>query len=182
METDKILKRIKSVATILLMIGLLICSGCMTYIGKDGPYNGKIVDKETRQPLEGVVVVSNWGIDQWGSTSYYDTYETVTDKKGNFAIPGQGIQVFSDLTVPNLFIFKVGHEFVLDKWNGKGLPLVWEGERMVIGLRKLTMEERRRNSVDMPSGPKKKYKLLIRESNKEMMELGYSKDYILPEE
>lgn len=176
METNKLLKRIRHIATILfLIVGVLILSGCMTYAGKDGPYFGRIVDKETRQPLEGVVVVGNWGIAQWGSTTYYDSYETVTDREGNFTIPGQGIQVFSDLTQLQLFILKAGYEDISGYvWNTVGLPLGWDGDRMVIGLRKLSMEERRKRIPGIASGPKSKQHLLINEINKELSETGRS--------
>jgi hypothetical protein len=185
MEAEKVLDRLVRVTLSAAFLLIVLCStGCMTYIGKDGPYYGKIVEKETRQPLEGVVVVGCWWVASLtGAHTYYDAYETVTDKEGNFKIPGQGIQVLSDLTVPQLFILKVGYEGVLGEWDGNGLPLAWEGDRMVIGLRKLSMKERRRGSIHLPTqAPKKKYKLLIREQNKEMMERGYSKEYMLPEE
>lgn len=187
METDKILNRIGYIATaIFLMSSLLICSGCMTYIGKDCPYYGKIVDKETRQPLEGVVVIGDWGIGSWGGgTAYYDTYETVTDLAGNFTIPGQGFKFFSDLTEVQLFALKAGYEDVPGYiWNTVvRLSIGKEGERIIIGLKKLTTEERKRRSIGMPvHAPKYKLKLLIKEYNREMTEIGWPKNYLYPEE
>jgi hypothetical protein len=178
-------KHRSSLLNMLLLAVLISCSGCMTYINKDGPYYGKIVDKETRQPLEGVVVVGDWGAAQWGSTSYYDTYETVTDKEGNFTIPGQGVQFFSDLTELQLFGLKAGYQDIEGyMWTeAVQLALGKEGERIIIGLKKLSMEERRRRSISMPlHAPKKKIKLLRRENNKEMIEIGMPQNTIIPEE
>lgn len=175
METHSILNKYQiTLIKLLLLTFLLSCSGCMSYLGKDGPYSGKIVDKETRQPLEGVVVVGNWGTAQWGSTTYYDTYETVTDKDGNFNIPGQGVQVFSDLTELQLFVLKAGYQaFEGYMWSEvKRLGIGKEEDRVVIGLKMLSLEERKKRRVHPSSGPIKKQIKYIHEINKEAVEIG----------
>lgn len=180
------MKRFSALMFLLLLILITTCSGCMTYIGKDGPYYGKIVDKETRQPLEGVVVVGDWGKVAYftGATTYYDTYETVTDKEGNFTIPGQGVLILSNLTELQLFALKAGYEDVHGSmWNTVvRLSIGKNGERNIIGLNKLANEQRKKRSIISPSGPKIKYKLYTRENNKEMLEIGRPNNNLIPEE
>lgn len=174
-----------SLKILVFLATLLSCSGCMTYVGKDGPYLGRVVDKETRKPLEGVVIVGDWGTAQWGSTSYYDSYETITDKEGNFAISDQGVKLFSDLTELQLFALKAGYEEIPGyMWNTVArLSIGKEGDRIIFGLKKLTIEERKHRHISLPiHAPKSKYRQLIRERNKEMTEIGMPLNTIIPEE
>ena len=56
-----------------------------------GPWKGKIIDIETKEPLEGVVVLAVWERvyrTPAGPNSYfYEAKEVVTDKEGRFEIP-----------------------------------------------------------------------------------------------
>jgi hypothetical protein len=58
-------------------------AGCVQYIARyDGPYEGKIIDAETNQPIEGVVVLGVGTRSAYRGRrcrSYYDAKETITD-------------------------------------------------------------------------------------------------------
>ncbi len=58
-----------------------------------GPWQAQIVDAETKQPLEGVVVVVAWfkataSVGGW-SQEYHDSEEVATDATGRFVIPAR---------------------------------------------------------------------------------------------
>jgi len=57
----------------------------------DGPWKGTIIDAETKQTIEGAVVVAIWRKEYGGPVGPYsyflDAREVLTDAKGNFLIP-----------------------------------------------------------------------------------------------
>ena len=91
----------KSAVRIVCIAVLLLGGGCTSIFRIDGPYKGKVVDAETREPLEGVVVLGVWSKvypNVAGTTSeFYDSVELLTDKKGEIKIPGKGLLLFSFL-------------------------------------------------------------------------------------
>ena len=91
--------------------------------------SGTVLDKETRQPIEGVVVVGHWGLR--GNTlmnSYYSgplvVKETVTDKDGSFILPASfATDVhkrghFDSELYPEIAFFKGGYDFTVYRHNG----------------------------------------------------------------
>ena len=56
----------------------------------DGPWSGKIIDAETKEPIEGAVVLAVWEkiyASPTGNHSYFfDAVESVTDREGRFLI------------------------------------------------------------------------------------------------
>ena len=182
MATTKILERI--LVGLSCLVVALICSGCVTYFGYDGPYEGRVIDQDTRQPISGAVVHGTWiesHLSPGGATStYYDSREVLTDTDGNFNIPGQGILVFSNVEEMMVTIFKVGYKQQgLCPWSGLLNPrynkdIELDGNRAIFKLKKLSLEERKNRSIDYPSNePPSASKLLRLESNKENLELGY---------
>ena len=139
--------------------------------------NGRIVDADTKLPIEGVVVLGIWyneyGTPAGAITNYHNAKETVTDKNGDFVIKGT-----------DFIIFKAGYEYLdMDTAIFKkriediGLrdKIKWEGGKAIIPLRKLTMEERKRQGTPpfpTEAYPKLKIPLLIKEINKEKIEFG----------
>ena len=85
---------------------------------------GIVLDKETRKPVEGVVVVGHWGLrtNQIMSSSYEGPLvvkEAVTDKDGKFTIPAS---VATDIhkrghfnaeMYPEIAFFKSGYDFTV---------------------------------------------------------------------
>jgi len=179
---------------IAMIVCLLCCSGCVSMLRIDGPYKGRVIDAETGKPVEGAVAHGTWSRvypNPAGSSSeYYDSYEVLTDKDGNFKIPGKGLLIFSSIDDMSLTIFKAGYgQFPRNnKWSGLVQfgpfdKISWdEYGKGTFKLKKLTVEERRKRSVTLPFGPNKAQKLLLRESNKENIEIGRSADTLAPEE
>lgn len=175
----------RQILGILLIAGLLICAGCSPF-RIDGPYTGRIIDDQTSQPIEGVVVDATWHRvypNVAGSSSkYYDTRETLTDKNGEFRVPGMGVLVFSTIDKAIITIFKAGYDGIHAEWvalDEKHLAQ-WKGKvtnvdgKLVIRLKSLSIEERKNRSVESPSpdAPNSKKKQFIIERNKEKIEIG----------
>lgn len=88
------------VAAITLIILFLLTSGC-AIVHRYGPYNGKVINAETKKPLEGAAVLVECNTQSYGlagsSDNYVDAQETVTDKNGEFSIPAFTIWSFRPL-------------------------------------------------------------------------------------
>jgi hypothetical protein len=175
---------------------LFFFPACCYPVRYDGPYKGKIIDAETGTPIEGVVVLGEWSkvaaTPAGGVSSYYDAQETVTDKNGEFEIPGLGLKILSNVAPMNVLIFKAGYEYIgIGPWESLKLDggllekkIAFEGEKAIIPLKKSTLEERKtRRMPDIYLEEKteggvthfyipKKIKHLIEEINKELIEQG----------
>ncbi len=106
------------------------------------PIHGRVVDAETKEPLEGVHVVAQWilqtGLLHGQHTTRLHIMETVTDPRGAYHFPGWGPKprpFLSSLDVfdPMLTFFKPGH-VPLDRTNfhppqtGTLRTSVWDGK------------------------------------------------------
>jgi hypothetical protein len=166
---------------ILLALATLSCAYGMRY---DGPYGGRVIDTDTGAPIEGVVVLGIWNteiITPGGAVhDFHDARETVTDKNGDFEIPGKGFKILSNVTPMDVLIFKAGYEHIgLYPWASLKEDLIlrkkikWEGKKAIIPLKKLTMEERKKRFgsyyVDIPN---EKQIFLLKEIKKEDTEIG----------
>jgi hypothetical protein len=168
---------------LVIILGPFVASGC-TYAARiDGPYQGKVIDAETKQPIEGVVVLGVWYTAQFspaGAThNFYDAKETVTDKNGDFSIPGMGLRILSNLESMDVVIFKAGYENIAVPWVSLKEDILlkrrikWERNKAIIPLRKWTLEERRKRFGDYYVAiPKEKEKMLLIEIEKENKEIG----------
>ena len=169
--------------TIASLLMILMTHGC-TYAARiDGPYEGKVIDADTREPIQGVVVLGTWYTAQFspaGAThNFYDARETVTDRNGEFSIPGMGLRVMSNLEPMHILIFKAGYEYLNVPWVSIKKDILlkekikWEGSKAIIPLKKLTIEERnRRGTPSRPNIPIDKMKLMTEEINRERIERG----------
>ncbi len=171
------------VITLFNILLILLTSAYASAIRYDGPYEGKVIDAETGLPIERVVVLGEWSKEYpspGGAVSeYYDAFETVTDKNGEFSIPGQGLLIFSNITPMDVLIFKAGHEYVSGSWRSLKVSYLystkikWDGNKAIIPLRKLTMAERKKEGIpSRPSIPLEKMKLMTEEISKERVEQG----------
>jgi hypothetical protein len=174
----------KLIVSILILLATTSCYAARV----DGPYRGKVVDADTGQPIKGVVVLGTWSkvtVTAGGGVSgYYDAMETVTDKNGDFNITGLGLLVLSNVAPMNVFIFKAGYEYIGEgpwealKWDGGLLDkkVKWEGDRAIIPLRRLTIEERETSATFPPSppiqAPEEKIRMMMKEIQKERKERG----------
>jgi hypothetical protein len=172
-----------AVISILIVLGTITCAYAIRY---DGPYSGRVIDADTGAPLEGVVVLGVWNSEittPGGAVhDFYDARETVTDKKGEFEIPGMGFRILSNVTPMDVLIFKAGYEHIgLYPWESLRSDLIlrkkikWEGKKAIIPLKNLTMEERKKKGPpSRPSIPVERMQLLTNEINKERIALRLS--------
>lgn len=171
---------------VLAVFGILLLvlnTGCVYSIARyDGPYEGKIVDADTGNPIEGVVVLGVWYKETptvaGAVSSYYEARETVTNKNGDFNIPGMGLKILSNVAVMDFLIFKAGYEYKgLWSWEAlkkdSGLKVKWEDKKAIIPLRKLTLEERKSPPYPPTEAVKgNRARLLENEINKDRRERG----------
>ena len=166
---------------------LLISAGCIP-VRIDGPYEGRVIDADTNNPIEGAVVSGSWYKEEatpaGSASTYYDSYETLTDKDGKFRIPGRGLLLFTEIRDVDFSIFKAGYE-QLEPNPWKGLrtwgiddSITWQGEKGTFKLRRLSLAEREKRVVHSLSVPINKQRLFRLEYNKESKEIG--SDSILP--
>lgn len=165
------------VITLLNILLVLSTSACAFVMRYDGPYEGRVIDAETGQPLEGVVVLGVWYREHPGPggavSEYYDAMETITDKDGEFKIKGLGLLVMSNVIPMDVLIFKAGYTYYgLMTWKALKELDETKGNKVIIPLKKLTMEERKKRYADKETIPDNKQRLLIKELNKEYKELG----------
>jgi hypothetical protein len=170
---------------------------------KDRTFHGKVIDYDTREPIEGAVVVAYWDEGRatlaGQDTRLKDVKETLTDKNGEWSITGPKGKphdpnpIFSFLTgihytrTPQFIIFKPEYcswpqgffiEACKDKLNPGGNGEVAEGKQ--IELPKLTAREDRLKSLPGPvagEGAWEKQREFIRLLNEESRKLGLSGTY-----
>lgn len=103
----------------LFILALPACATPLTYSAE--PIEAWIVDAETKQPIEDVIVVAHWEL--VGPMENYpvgqiEVLESVTDKNGRFHFPAWGPKLhlapFSYLTDsdPELLFFKSGYKYI----------------------------------------------------------------------
>jgi hypothetical protein len=172
----------------LIAAGILV-SGCAithTY----GPYKGKVVDKETNEPIEGAVVFIKFSTDfqlsPGGPVSHFvDAVEVMTDQNGEFEIPRQRINTFRIFHVWDKYapviIFKPGYG-AYPRHSGTephfgmagGIPV---NEYVTIKLPKLKTREERAKNVSSNATftsdiPIEKWEHLFELRNVECKEIG----------
>lgn len=193
MEADQFLRVLGKISLFLLLIVTCTCTGCVSLARIDGPYQGKVIDADSRKPLEGVVVHGAWytvmGTVGGASSEWHDSAETLTDKSGEFYIAGKGLLLFSNIDEMGITLFKAGYEqWTPNIWSGlKGKwsndEVTWDGNHPTFTLKRLSMEERRRRGITSPTSvPNHKRRLLLIERNKEMIEIGRPVSTLIPVE
>jgi hypothetical protein len=189
MEDTAVLNRrkereMKAVGIIIFLVMATLATGCAITHRYD-PYFGKVVDKETMEPIEGAVVVAVYFTERAnlaGAISHYaDAQETVTDKNGEFRIPAIRINTLRPLSVWAVFnqikIFKPGygcypdHKDVEPVFANGSLPF---NTYVTVKLPMLkTRKERLMNYECFPhSAPDKAIKQLLKAINVERANLG----------
>ncbi len=175
-----------------IMLWMVNTDCAYSFIRHDGPYKGKVIDADTREPIEGVVVLGVWNREIPGPggavSEFYDARETMTDKNGEFEIPGVGLVLwlwpFPGIEPMHVLIFKAGYEYFASPWESlkeskylmEKKNIRWEGDKAIIPLKKLTMEERRKEGTSPPLPPGEssveKVRLMLKEINKDAIERG----------
>lgn len=194
--------KVSTLNRFLLIAALVFASGC-TVTNKYEPYMGKVIDGETKQPIEGAAVLIVYYFQHFGLagsvTDFADAQETLTDKNGEFRIPAIRLYKFSLLSgwerYPGVTVFKPGYGCY--PWH-KGAAsshrdpnrMILHGEvpsyslpsekHVTIELPRLkTREERLRNQSCFPvSVPDKKMPQFIKANNIERIYLGLDPTHI----
>lgn len=96
------------------------------------PFSGRVVDSVTGNPVEGVIVVAQWNLQAFESSSldFLTVRETTTDSTGSFTMPGWG-PVFNRrflytnvrADAPDLIVFRNGYLPVFRRNSNPGWPL-----------------------------------------------------------
>ena len=148
----------KNLVVILLLLSIFICvTGCGRFFRYETAFRGKVIDAETGEPIEGAVALGVWNGIRPGNTYYYDAREAVTDKNGEFLIPGIGFCFMIDPV--HIQVFKAGHKYHAFWRNAYKYPnhkyqkdwLSWEDRKPIVKLKKLSMKER--NKQGGPDSP-----------------------------
>ncbi len=177
-----------------LLVCLVVTTGCA------GPWKGKILDIETKAPLEGTVVLAVWErvyrTPAGNSSYFYEAKETVTDKAGEFEIPSYTpinlLPLISYMRGPLFTIFKPGYGRV----NGMILSVYFtestsevqdfkiQGKHYryasgIIELPKLKTREERTKEISLPTSiPDSAMPNLIKLMNIEAIDLGFQPSHV----
>jgi len=153
----------RRVLTTIVILSLFIAMGTCV-CGKDRTYHGRVIDADSKEPIEGAVVVAEWKTERTTPTATHtnlkDVKECLTDKNGEWSISGPkgradelipGLSLFIPYTKEPIFtIFKPGYcswplgfyiNACKDKLKPGGNGKIIEGES--IELPKLTNRENR---------------------------------------
>lgn len=91
----------KSLMTLLIIVFLFPISADCAITKEFGPYYGKVIDADTKEPIDGSAVLVVFYTESYGPagaiTHYADALETVTDKNGEFKFPEHRITLFRPL-------------------------------------------------------------------------------------
>jgi len=164
-------------ATILLSV---MNFGCAIY-HHYGAYYGKVVDAETKEPLEGAVVLAKYNTWLYASpggpaTYFLDAQEAITDKNGEFRISSLNAFAFRPLSTfnsePSFRIFKPRFECYKQSILGE--------LHQTIELRGLKTIKERINNTDcyIVSVPDDKMIKLIEVNNIERNNLGLEAGHV----
>lgn len=180
------IRRLASV--VLLLIALGGCSVRGSYVS--GPYRGRVVDAETKEPLVGAVVLMSWyrmapGLGH-ASSSFVDAEETLTDERGEFVVgknPPINLMPLTWLGTPDLTIFQPGYAFFprhfstqppLPPTGFAGLLTRMQTSPVTFFLLPIPNREERKVGVllaDPLTIPDGKKELLVRKLNEELRNL-----------
>ena len=98
-----------------LLLGAFL-AGCGHLIYTGGPYRGRVVDAETKQPLAGAAVLAVWLWEGPGlghpREGLHDVLEILTDADGEFTIPQKThFSLSGQIGEPHIIIYYPGYGF-----------------------------------------------------------------------
>jgi hypothetical protein len=147
-------------------------SGWLIY--HESSFKGRVIDAETKEPIEGAVVVAQYHVNMLGPTGSHttliDVQEALTDKKGEFYLPSltKVINPFSTGYDTSFLIWKPaykgeniwgGYFFAKEPGTVENRPVHAEGGLVLrpvrLGIVELepqrSFDERKRNIPSLPS-------------------------------
>jgi hypothetical protein len=179
-------------------IGLSIFIGCALALGDSsagaqpwqrylegyhGPYRGKAIDAETKEPLEGAVVVAIWRREEIQlfrrATVFHQAREALTDGKGDFILEAEDIERNAPARTwrPTFIILFPGYGWFprYQVSPREFLRGIFEGQGATVELPRLKAHEERMDVIGgLPPSvlPDEKIPHLIRLMNIERVNLG----------
>ena len=113
-----------------ILSGIILAALCATASAGSGwliyherSFKGRVIDAETKEPIDGAVVVAQYHVNMLGPTGSHttliDVQEGLTDKKGEFVLPSltKMINPFSTGDDTSFLIWKPGYKKE-DIWGG----------------------------------------------------------------
>ena len=160
------------------IVGLLVLSLIMGCVGPlvyaSGPYRGRVVDAETKSPIEGAVALLVWHkylpVGAHMPRVFVDAVEALTDAKGEFAVPEQThLVLLGTIDKPALLIYFPGYS--------PYSSTAYKNRLHEVQFRRLKTREERVRFADLSvyvsnNVPAAKVPNLIRLLNHERKELG----------
>jgi hypothetical protein len=149
----------RTIAVCFLIMMCLAITSCGTNLKYYGKFCGRVVDTETNKPVEGVVIIASWETfnimtEGYSLTRPYKVSEVVTNNNGEFCLHGQGFSFFP--YEPSVVIFKSGYARIATTYYPHFIDnpyykdsISWEGNRAVVKLAKLSIEERIKKSSEI---------------------------------
>lgn len=197
------MKTLSILALTILLLGLINADSYAGWLVFHKPaYKGKVIDVDTKEPIEGAVVVAVYNKypiisgPAGGSAKIINVQEALTDKDGMFQIPSYTTTIpplsREDYTV--FIIFKPGYASVsnlnledyLSKGTGKEIELPWRYNeeikfKFMPGVVALPMLKRREERLwAMPGAPTgyraKDLPLLFKVTNEENRRFGLGEE------
>jgi hypothetical protein len=91
----------KSLIVVILVLVFYPLTADCAITKEFGPYSGKVIDAESKEPIEGAAVLVVFYTESYGPAGaiihYADALETITDKNGEFEFPSHRITLFRPL-------------------------------------------------------------------------------------
>jgi len=147
-----------------------------------GPYRGRVVDAETKQPLAGAAVVAMWDrvrrLPLHSRNEFYAAREVLTDADGHFVLDARDIEENApeETYLPHFVIYYPGYGFFPRyQVTPQGyIGGIFEGAGATVELRRLRGREERLVILDglPPSVPDEAMVQLLRLINAERGTLG----------
>lgn len=153
-------------------------------------YKGQIVDADTKEPIEGVVVFMEWSYLEFNlmphAHKFAGAYDTLTDTEGRFSLQRWwSLNPWRLMFADNLLtIFKSGYEpigggswwsLLEYEWGADKGTFIWKLEdgNPVILLKKVSDIEQRKINMERIDYSPTKNNLLKKEINKERQFFGF---------
>lgn len=147
---------------LLLFVIIPLMAGCLPgrLIYHSESYRGRVVDAETKRPLEGAAVVAVWQREaalfggHGPAYDYHDALEVVTDAQGEFTIPAQThVTLIGRITEPRFVVYYPGYvpyPGVGTKPQGEAEKLSYERKVFEIELPMTKTRDDRGRHADRP--------------------------------
>jgi hypothetical protein len=181
----------------LVLVGLVVGALPIADAFADGPYRGRVIDAETKEPLAGAVVLVYWirnapAIGHGPAQSFLGAEEALTDDRGEFIVaenPPSNWIPFTWRSLPNFIIFQPGYGYFprhfattppLPPTGFEGLLKIMEKQPVVFELPRLTTREDRLKAaltVNPLVIPKHKIPNFIRLLDDELRTLPLPREY-----